>query len=224
MAAHLERINRVNPKVNAIVAEAYEPQCLALADAADKRSTKKRNWGHSTDFLIAFKDLQPAVGSLSRAVPRFIETRCEPKIQCCRAIAEGRGYPIGKTNTPEFGMGSHTYNKVYGTTVNPFDAHQKCGWFERRCRCRPASGMLPIADGSDTGGSLRNPGNFNNIVGIADVGLSPSAPNPLRFGIAANGPMARTVRDTAFLLSVMAAPDARDPGAFRRILQCFAEP
>jgi amidase len=113
--------------------------------------------------------------------------------------------PIGKTNTPEFGMGSHTYNKVYGITRNPFDRSKSAGGSSGGAGAALATGMLPIADGSDQGGSLRNPGNFNNIVDTRST-------LPL-MGFAVNGPMARTVADTAFLLSVMAGRDVRDPGS-----------
>src|SRR4030095_11328542 len=114
----------------------------------------------------------------------------------------------------EFGMGSHTYNNVYGTTVNPFDYTKSAGGSSGGAGAALASGMLPIADGRDMGGSLRNPGNFNNIVGMRPtVGLVPSAPNRLPLlGFAVNGPLGRTVSDVAFLLSVMAGPDPRDPG------------
>jgi amidase len=122
--------------------------------------------------------------------------------------------PIGKTNVPEFGMGSHTFNRVYGTTRNPYDPDRTAGGSSGGAAAALATGMLPIADGSDLGGSLRNPGNFNNVVGLRPtVGLVPAAPSPLPlFGFSVNGPMARTVADTAFLLRVMAGPDPRDPG------------
>lgn len=123
--------------------------------------------------------------------------------------------PIGKTNVPEFGMGSHTYNKVYGTTFNPYDLTKSAGGSSGGAGAALATGMLPIADGSDLGGSLRNPGNFNNVVGMRPtVGLVPSAPNPFPLlGFSVNGPMARNVADTALLLSVMAGADSRDPGS-----------
>ena len=122
--------------------------------------------------------------------------------------------PIGKTNVPEFGMGSHTYNKVYGTTVNPYDLKKSAGGSSGGAGAALAAGMLPLANGSDLGGSLRNPGNFNNVVGFRPtVGLVPIAPSALPFvGFAVKGPMARSVDDTAYLLSVMAGSDPRDPG------------
>ena len=138
MAAHLERINRVNPKVNAIVARLDERQCLALADAADKRSTKKEELGPLHGLPIAFKDLQPAVGfPFTRGSTIYRDAMPAEDSVLVERLRKAGAIPIGKTNTPEFGMGSHTYNKVYGTTVNPFDYHEECGRFERRCRCRP---------------------------------------------------------------------------------------
>ncbi len=124
--------------------------------------------------------------------------------------------PIGKTNTPEFGMGSHTFNKVYGTTLNPYDLTKSAGGSSGGAGASLASGMLPIADGSDNGGSLRNPGNFNNVVGFRPTfGLVPTAPSALPFlGFSVNGPLARTVADVAFLMSVMAGPDPRDPSCY----------
>src|SRR5947207_3574340 len=90
--------------------------------------------------------------------------------------------PIGKTNVPEFGMGSHTYNNVYGTTVNPYDLTKSAGGSSGGAGAALATGLLPLADGSDLGGSLRNPGNFNNILGFRpSVGLVPFAPTPLPF-------------------------------------------
>src|SRR3989441_1282361 len=124
--------------------------------------------------------------------------------------------PIGKTNVPEFGMGSHTYNKVYGTTVNPYDVTKSAGGSSGGAAAALAAGLLPLADGSDLGGSLRNPANFNNIVALRPtVGLVPTAPSPLPFlGFAVKGPMARSVTDAGFLLSVIAGDDARDPAGY----------
>jgi amidase len=113
-------------------------------------------------------------------------------------------------------MGSQTYNNVFGTTLNPYDLSKTAGGSSGGAGASLATGMLPLADGSDFGGSLRNPGSFNNIVGFRpSVGLVPSAPNPYPLlGFAVNGPLARTVADAAFLLSVMAGPDPRDPGCY----------
>jgi amidase len=217
MAAHLERIRRLNPAINAIVAKRDDDQCLALADAADRQVAKRELLGPLHGLPIAFKDVQPAVGfPFTRGSTIYKTTMPTEDSVLVERLRKAGAIPIGKTNTPEFGMGSHTYNKVYGTTVNPFDHTKSAGGSSGGAGAALASGMLPIADGSDLAGSLRNPGNFNNIVGMRPtVGLVPSAPNMLPLlGFATNGPLARTVADTALLLSVMAGPDPRDPGCF----------
>ena len=120
--------------------------------------------------------------------------------------------PIGKTNVPEFGMGSHTYNTVYGTTRNPHDTTKSAGGSSGGAGAALASGMLPLADGSDYGGSLRNPANFNGIVALRPSGGARSHDRlkPSRYiveeewrGMNVKGPMARSVADCAFLFSVM---------------------
>src|SRR4029079_2896581 len=133
---------------------------------------------------------------------------------------------IGKTSVPEFGLGSHTYNDVYGTTRNPYDLTKSAGGSSGGAGAALASGMLPIADGSDLAGSLRNPGNFNNVVGMRPtVGLVPTAPTALPLlGFAVAGPLARTVSDVAWLLSVMAGPDPRDPVGVRSAPAIFRAP
>jgi len=217
MAAHLERINRVNPKVNAIVAKLDDEECLALAEAADRRAANGDTLPALHGLPIAFKDLQPAVGfPFTRGSPIYKDTMPEEDSVLVERLRNAGAIAIGKTNVPEFGMGSHTYNKVYGTTVNPYDLTKSAGGSSGGAGAALATGMVPIADGSDLGGSLRNPGNFNNVVGMRPtVGLVPSAPNPFPFlGFAVNGPMARTVADTAFLLSAMAGADPRDPGCY----------
>jgi amidase len=135
---------------------------------------------------------------------------------------------LGKTNTPEFGAGSHTFNTVFGTTLNPYDRSKTCGGSSGGAAVAVASGMLPFADGSDLAASLRNPGNYCNVVGFRPTpGRVPSWPsaNPWNT-LSTLGPIARTVEDTALLLSAMAGPDARipvslaEPGsAFRRPLR-----
>jgi amidase len=133
---------------------------------------------------------------------------------------------VGKTNVSEFGMGSHTYNEVYGTTLNPYDLSKSAGGSSGGAGAALAAGLLPLASGSDLGGSLRNPANFNNIVALRPtVGLVPSAPVALPFlGFTVKGPMARSVADTAFLLGVMAGADARDPAVYPSDPAIFAGP
>jgi amidase len=217
MAAHLERIKLVNPKINAIVAKLDDEECLALADTADRRAARGGGLGPLHGLPIAFKDLQPAVGfPFTRGSTIYKDEMPAEDSVLVERLRRAGAIPIGKTNTPEFGMGSHTYNKVYGTTVNPYDHTKSAGGSSGGAGAALATGMLPIADGSDLGGSLRNPGNFNNIVGMRPtVGLVPSAPDPMPLlGFGVNGPMGRTVADTAFLLGVMVGADPRDPACF----------
>ena len=123
-------------------------------------------------------------------------------------------------------MGSHSYNEVYGTTLNPYDLTKSAGGSSGGAGAALAAGLLPLASGSDLGGSLRNPANFNNIVALRpSVGLVPCAPVALPFlGFTVKGPMARSVADTAFLLSVMAGADPRDPACYPSDPKVFAEP
>jgi len=225
MAAHLAQIRTWNPHCNALVAQLPEEQCLALADAADTRVAGAKALGPLHGLPWAFKDLEPASGFpwtrgstiFRQDVPSFDSVLVE-RLKKAGVLA------IGKTNTPEFGMGSHTYNRVYGTTFNPYDRHRSAGGSSGGAAAAVTTGMLPGADGSDLGGSLRNPASFNNIVGLRpSVGLVPIAPSPLPlFGFAVKGPMARDVRDLAYLLAAMAGADPRDPSCYPSDPQIFA--
>jgi amidase len=227
MAAHLKQIHRLNPKINAIVAKLDDDKCLALADAADQRSASGDPLPPLHGLPIAFKDLQPAVGlPYTCGSPIYKDLMPEQDSVLVERLRNAGAIAIGKTNVPEFGMGSHTYNKVYGTTLNPYDLTKSAGGSSGGAAAALASGMLPIADGSDLGGSLRNPANFNNVVGMRpSVGLVPHAPAPLPLlGFAVDGPMARTVADTAFLLSLMAGADSRDPSCYPSYPAAFRGP
>ncbi len=227
MAAYLGQINRLNPKVNAIVAKLDDDQCLALADKADLLIERREKVGPLHGLPIAFKDMEAAVGFPwtrgSRIYGNDMPTEDTVLVERLRKAG---AIPIGKTNVSEFGMGSHTYNKVYGTTLNPYDLTKSAGGSSGGAGAALAAGLLPIADGSDLGGSLRNPANFNNIVALRPtVGLVPTAPTALPLlGFLVKGPMARTVADTAFLLSVMAGSDSRDAGCFPSNPTVFAKP
>jgi len=217
MDAHLAQINRINPTVNAIVARLGEEQCLALADEADRAVAAGTAHGALHGLPIAFKDLQAARGfPFTRGSPIYRDTMAEEDSVLVERLRHAGAIGIGKTNVPEFGMGSHTYNRVYGTTLNPYDVTKSAGGSSGGAGAALATGMLPIADGSDFGGSLRNPANFNNIVALRPtVGLVPTAPDPFPLlGFSVAGPMGRSVSDVAFLLTVMAGADTRDPGCF----------
>jgi len=218
MAAHLAQIARVNPAVNAIVAKLPDEACMALADEADARQASDDPIGPLHGLPIAFKDLQDAKGLVCTRGSRIYAghvSRTDAVL--VERLRRAGALAIGKTNVPEFGLGSHTYNEVYGTTRNPYDLSKSAGGSSGGAGAALAAGMLPMADGSDLGGSLRNPANFNNVVALRpSVGVVPTAPDPFpRLGFGVNGPMARSVADVAFLLRVMAGPDPRDPGCER---------
>jgi amidase len=210
MLEFLGRIDRLNPKLNAIVAKLDEQACLSAASTADRAIAERRVIGRLHGLPIAVKDLEPLTGfRWTRGSLAYVnEVATEDSVIVQRLKAAG-AIPIGKTNVPEFGMGSHTYNRVYGVTRNPWDLTKTAGGSSGGAAAAVAAGLLPFADGSDVGGSLRNPANFNNIVGMRpSVGLVPDAPNPLPgVGFGVKGPLARTVDDLALVLSILADVD-----------------
>jgi amidase len=213
LEAHLHQIERVNPKVNAIVtlvADQARQQALKLDEAAAQGDFR----GPLHGLPIAHKDLVETKGIRTTFgspifkdyVPDF-NTLMVDRIQAAGAIT------IGKTNTPEFGAGSQTFNPVFGSTKNPWDLTKTCGGSSGGAAVSLACGMLPIADGSDTGGSLRNPASFCSVVGFrTSPGRIPRVPSGDAWGnLSVVGPMARTVQDVALFLSVIAGPDPRSP-------------
>jgi amidase len=217
MSAFLLQIAKLNPKINAIVAKLPDDQCLALAEQADRRFARGDDVGPLHGLPFAFKELDPVVGfSMTRGSLIFKDFMPSEDSVLAERLRSAGVLPIGKTNISEFGMGSHSYNAVYGKTLNPYDLSKSAGGSSGGAGAALAAGMLPLASGSDLGGSLRNPANFNNIVALRpSVGLVPSAPVALPFlGFTVKGPMARSVADTAFLLSVMAGAAARDPACY----------
>ena len=213
MEAHLAQIERVNPKVNAIVTFLPE-QALEQARTADEALAHGENVGPLHGLPVAHKDLtltkgiRTTFGSL--VLQDFIP---EEDALIVERLKKAGAITIGKTNTPEFGAGSQTYNKVFGETLNPYDTSKTCGGSSGGAAVALACGMMPIADGSDMGGSLRNPASFCNVVGLRP---SPGrVPNSVGYvgwyPYAVEGPMARTVQDAALMLSTIAGPDPRSP-------------
>jgi amidase len=207
MSAHLARISRINPAVTAIVSMRPDDECLALADEADRRARAGEDLGPLHGLPVAFKDTEPAVGfPFTQGSPIFRDVLPSEDSLVVQRIRRAGAIPIGKTNVPEFAMGSQTYNTVFGTTRNPYDLTKTAGGSSGGAAVAVATAMLPLADGGDLGGSIRNPANFNNIVGLRpSVGLVPIDPAPadaLTFSV--KGPLARSVADVALLLSVMA--------------------
>jgi amidase len=227
MQAELAQIARVNPRLTAIVAKLDDDKCLALADDADRRLARGEPVGPLHGIPWAFKDLANAVGfptSQGLSVYKnFMPAEDDTLVARIRAAG---ALPIGKTNVPELGMGSHSYNKVYGTTLNPWDLTKTAGGSSGGAAVSLATGMLPFADGTDLGGSLRNPANFNNITAIRPtVGLVPGSPTSMPFlAPSVKGPLARSVEDVAFALSIMAGPDPHDPGCYPSNPKDFLQP
>ncbi len=207
--AFIAQIERVNPKVNAIVTFLPE-QALKAAKAIDRKKQKSLFGG----LPIAYKDNVQTKGIRTTFGSPIFEKNipAEDHLIVERLSAAG-AITIGKTNLPEFAAGSQTFNAVFGATKNPYDPSKTCGGSSGGAAVAVACGMLPFADGGDLAASLRNPGNYCNVVGYRPTpGRVPSWPTPNVWNtLSTLGPLGRTVEDTAFLLSGMAGPDPRSP-------------
>ncbi|HKI98800.1 MAG TPA: amidase [bacterium] len=226
MQAHLAQIERTNPTVNAIVTLLPE-RALEGAKAADAAIARGESLGPLHGLPIAHKDLVPTAGIRTTfGSPIYADNVPTEDGLIVQRLRAAGAITIGKTNTPEFGAGSQTFNPVFGATVNPYDTGKTCGGSSGGAAAALAARMLPIADGSDTGGSLRNPAGFCNVVGYrTSPGRVPVYPNPLAWWtISVQGPMARTVRDTALMLSAIAGPDPRSPIALPEPGAAFRQP
>jgi amidase len=228
MRAFIAQVERLNPKLNAIVTFLPE-QALKQARALDRRLRGKDAAAGPplTGLPIAYKDLVATRGirtTLGSPVYRD-NVPAEDAALVARLSAAG-AITLGKTNTPEFGAGSQTYNAVFGATRNPYDPAMTCGGSSGGAAVAVASGMLPFADGSDLAASLRNPGNYCNVVGFRPTpGRVPNYPATNAWDTQpVIGPIARTVEDTAFLFSAMAGPDPRVPIAIDEPGSRFARP
>jgi amidase len=227
MEAHLEQIEKVNPKVNAVVTRVPPEQVLAQARARDEALSRGEKLGPLHGLPIAHKDLVPTKGLRTAfGSPIFKGYVPDHDALIVERIRKAGAIAVGKTNTPEFGAGSQTYNEIFGDTLNPYDTSKTCGGSSGGAAVALACGMVPIADGSDLGGSLRNPANFCNVVGFRpSPGRVPVWPSPVAwFPLMVEGPMARTVGDTALLLSVIAGPDSRSPISLSEPGSLFAQP
>lgn len=213
VTAHLARIERVNPAVNAIVSLVPEA-ALAQARAADDATVRGEPTGVLHGLPIAIKDLMDTAGIPtsygSRVYAGHIPQHDALIVQRLRAAG---AIVVGKTNTPEFGAGSHTFNEVFGATRNPYDLSRSAGGSSGGAAAALAARLLPIADGSDLGGSVRNPASFCNVVGLRpSAGRVGSArPGDAWDPSSLLGPMARSCDDVALLLSAIAGPDDRAP-------------
>jgi len=214
MRAFLDHIARLNPRVNAIVALQDSAALLAQARERDDALARGGPVGALHGFPFAVKDLSPVKGMPMTMGSPILADFIPPADSIMVERLRGAGaILVGKTNVPEFGLGSHTYNPVYGPTRNAYDQTRSAGGSSGGAAVALALRMLPVADGSDYGGSLRNPAGWNNIFGFrTSIGLVPPDGRDAwlpSMGVA--GPMARNVADLALLLSVQAGHDARAP-------------
>ncbi len=226
MQAHLDQIERHNPAVNAIVTLLPE-RALEAARALDARIVKGAEGGPLCGLPVAHKDLAPTKGIRTTfGSPIFADFVPQQDAIIVERLVNGGALTIGKTNTPEFGAGSQTFNRVFGATRNPYDLARTCGGSSGGAAAALASGMLPIADGSDLGGSLRNPASFCNVAGFRpSAGRIPSWPSLSGwFSLAVVGPMARTVSDVALMMSAIAGPDPRSPISIEEPASVFSQP
>ncbi|MEN3929859.1 amidase [Microvirga sp. W0021] len=214
MTAYLDQIDKVNSKVNAIVALQDRDGLMKQAEESDKALAAGKSGGWMHGFPQAIKDLEDTKGIVSsKGCPIFkdyVPTQDSFMVQRMKAA----GIIItGKTNTPEFGYGSHTYNPVYGATGNPYDPSKSAGGSSGGAACSLAMRLQPVADGSDFMGSLRNPAGWCNVFGFRPSwGRVPAPGGELfmnQFGI--NGPMGRSIPDMALLLNTQSGYTSSAP-------------
>ncbi|MGH6666006.1 MAG: amidase [Pseudolabrys sp.] len=214
MAAYLDHIERINPHVNAIVALQERQGLLASADERDAQLRRGEPVGPLHGFPLAVKDLSPVKGlPLTMGSPIFKDFIATADSVMVERLRKAGAIFIGKTNTPEFGFGSHTYNQVYGVTRNAYDQALSAGGSSGGAAVAVALRLSPLADGSDYGGSLRNPAAWNNVFGFrTSIGRVPADGRDAWLpSMSVLGPMARNVVDLAMLLDVQAGYDARVP-------------
>lgn len=218
MGAYLDRILRYNPQINALVSLREPDDLLAEARARDRELAAGRRSGWLHGLPLAIKDLSEVKGMrctygsplYADFVPDFDDIQVE------RMRAAGAIF-IGKTNTPEWGFGSHSYNPVFGVTRNPYDTALSAGGSSGGAAAALAARLVPVADGSDMMGSLRNPAAFNNVVGFRpSFGRVPALPGKDAYlnQLATLGPMGRSVPDVVALLNTQSGFDRRDPSSF----------
>ncbi|KAA0889997.1 amidase [Pusillimonas sp. ANT_WB101] len=215
LGAFTQQIDRLNPIVNAIVNRQPQNELYSSAVKLDKMLQRGVALGPMHGFPQAPKDILPAKGMItSKGSPIFQKQVSTSDSAAFQRMREGGSIFVGRTNSPEYGLGGHTFNSLYGVTRNPFDISKSAGGSSGGAGVAVALNMLPVADGTDMMGSLRTPAAFNNIFGMrTSVGCVPHGPSDEVFfqQFSVSGPIARNVPDLALLLSVQAGYDSRLP-------------
>ena len=224
--AHIAQIETLNPLVNAVVTFLPE-QALSRAKKVDQLLAKGKPVGRLSGLPIAHKDSFATVGiRTTQGSEIFRHDIPDHDSLIIERLKKAGVITLGKTNLPEFGAGSQTYNEIFGETLNPYDLTKTCGGSSGGSAVALACGMQPIADGSDMGGSLRNPASYCNVVGLRpSPGRIPSWPSSTAwFPISVVGPMARTVEDVALIMSAISGPDYRSPISISESADVFQQP
>ncbi len=223
---HLDRIASVNPSVNAIVS-LDESRARDAAAAADSALAAGEAVGPLHGLPIAVKDTHEMAGWLTTYGSPLMASHVPSADELLVSRILGAGaVVVGRSNVPEFAAGSHTFNPLFGTTLNPYDLGRSAGGSSGGAAAALATGMVPLADGSDMGGSLRNPASFCNVVGLRpSLGRVPQWPTTNAWETTSvGGPLARSVSDLALLLSALAGPDPHVPLALAEPGSTFAPP
>src|SRR5215218_9379608 len=226
MELHLSRVGERNPELNAIVS-LDEERARDGARAADEHLARGAGIGPLHGLPFAVKDTHAAAGwRTTYGSPLYADHVATRDDLIVERVRQAGVVLIGKTNVPEFAAGSHTFNTVFGTTRNPHDPSRSAGGSSGGAAAALAAGMVPLADGSDMGGSLRNPASFCGVVGLRPTpGRVPTWPSTNAWDTTSTGgPMGRTVDDTALLLSVLAGPSTRAPLSLQDPGRSFAAP
>lgn len=226
ITAHLDQVERFNPSLNAIITLTAE-SALQAAKEADAKIARQESLGPLHGLPVAHKDLFLTKGvKTTFGSPIYKDNVPDIDSLPVERLKNAGAISLGKTNTPEFGAGSQTFNTLFGATLNPYDLSKTCGGSSGGGAVALATGMVALADGTDLAGSLRNPANFCNLVGMRpSVGRVPSWPEQLGwYTMSVAGPMARTVEDLALAMSVMSGPDDRSPIAIDTPGSIFTAP
>ncbi|QQK79359.1 amidase [Salicibibacter cibi] len=219
----IAQIEKYNPIVNAIVSFSPE-RARSEARAADHRLANGEVDGLLHGIPMSFKDTHDVAGlPTTKGSPVLRDNVPEKDELIVERLRKAGAITLGKTNVPEFAAGSHTFNEVFGMTRNPYNLERTSGGSSGGAAAALATNMIPLADGSDMGGSCRNPAAFNNVVGMRpSPGRVPTHTKPNAFSrLSVQGPLARTVKDAAYMMTVIAGYDKRDPISIKESGEIF---